>query len=64
MSDFHRMTFTVFRSQFTRQKPIKIQYRDYSRFDADKFLPQLNDEIYKTFAVSEDCPDIAYTSTL
>ena len=62
MSDFHRMTFTVFRSQFTRQKPIKIQYRDYSRFDADKFLRQLNDEIYKTSAVSEDCPDVAYNT--
>ena len=56
------MTFTAFRSQFTRQKPIKIQYRDYSRFDADKFLRQLNDEIYRTSAVSEDCPDIAYNT--
>ena len=62
MSDFHCMTFTVFRSQFTRQKPIKIQYRDYSGFDADKFLRQLNDEIYRTSAVSEDCPDIAYNT--
>ena len=62
MSDFHSMTFTVFRSQFTRQKPIKIQYRDYSRSDADKFLRQLNDEIYRTSAVSEDCPDIAYNT--
>ena len=62
MSDLYRMTFTVFRSQFTRQKPIKIQCRDYSRFDADKFLRQLNDEIYRTFAVSEDCPDIAYNT--
>ena len=48
MSDFPRMTFTVFRSQFTRQKPIKMQYRGYSRFDADKFLRQLNDDIYRT----------------
>ena len=55
------MTLTVFRSQFTWQKPIKIQYRDYSRFDADKFLQQLN-EIYRTSAVSEDCPDIAYNT--
>ena len=39
MSDFHRITFTAFRSQF--QKPIKIQYRDFSRFDADRFLRQL-----------------------
>ena len=53
------MTFTVFRSQFTRQKPIQIQYRDYSTFDADKFLRQLNDEIYRTSAVSVDCQDIA-----
>ena len=62
MSDFHLMTFTVFRSQFTRQKPIKIQYRDYSRFDADKFLRQLNDEIYRTSTMSEDRLDIAYNT--
>ena len=62
ISDFHLMTFTIFRSQFTRQKPIKIQYRDYSRLDADKFLRQLNDEIYRTSTVSEDCPDIAYNT--
>ena len=41
MSDFHRMTFTVFRWQFTRQKPIKIQYRDYSR-SAEKFCNAIN----------------------
>ena len=62
MSDFQLVTFTVFRSQFIRQKPIKIQYRDYSRFDADKFLQQLNDEIYGTSTGSEDCPDIAYNT--
>ena len=62
MSDFHLITFTVFRSQFTRQKPIKTQYRDYSRFDAGKFLRQLNDEIYRTSTVSEDCPDIAHNT--
>ena len=62
MSDFHRTTFTVFRSQFTCQKPIKIQYRDYSRFDADKFLWQLNDEIYRTSTVSMACPDTAYST--
>ena len=59
MSDFHCMTFTVFRSQFTHQKPINTQYGDYSRFDADKFLQQLKDEIYRTSAMSEGCLDIA-----
>ena len=39
-----------------------MQYRDYSRFDADKFLRQLNDEIYRTSTVSDDCPDIAYNT--
>ena len=37
LSDFHKMTITTMKCTYTRQKPVKITYRDYTKFNKEKF---------------------------
>ena len=37
LSDFHKMTVSVFKASFKKQKPKIVTYRDYKRFDNEKF---------------------------
>ena len=37
LSDFHKMTITTMKCTYTRQKPVKITYRDYTKFNKGKF---------------------------
>ena len=41
LSDHHAIILTSLKAHFTRLKPINIQYRDYSRFNIDSFMPDL-----------------------
>ena len=40
LSDFHEMTTTMMRCTYTRQEPVKITYRDYTKFSKEKFISQ------------------------
>ena len=37
LSDFHEMVVSVFKTSFKKQKPKIVTYRDYKRFDNEKF---------------------------
>ena len=37
LSDFHKMVVSVFETKFKKQKPKIVTYRDYKRFDNEKF---------------------------
>ena len=39
--DFHKMMFFVFKTSFKNQKPKIVTYRDYKRFDNEKFRESL-----------------------
>ena len=41
LSDFHKMTITVMKTNFQKLKPKLIYYRDYSMFYKDKFRKEL-----------------------
>ena len=41
LSDFHKMVVLVFKTSFKKQKPKIVTYRDYKRFDNDKFKESL-----------------------
>ena len=41
----HKLTVTVLKTFFQKQKPISIKYRDYKNFDQTKFRKQLMDEL-------------------
>ena len=38
LSDFHEMTITTMKCTYTRQEPVKITYRDYTKFNKEKFI--------------------------
>ena len=40
-SDFHKMVVSVFKTSFKKQKPKIVTYRDYKRFDNEKFRESL-----------------------
>ena len=40
LSDFHKMTTTMMRCTYTRQEPVKITYRDYTKFNKEKFISE------------------------
>ena len=37
LSDFHKIVVSVFKTSFKKQKPKIVTYRDYRRFDNEKF---------------------------
>ena len=41
LSDFHKMVVSVFKTSFKKQKPKIVKYRDYKRFDNEKFRESL-----------------------
>ena len=41
LSDFHKMVVSVFKTSFKKQKPKIVTYRDYKRFDNEKFRESL-----------------------
>ena len=41
----HKLTVTVLKTFFQKQKQISIKYRDYKKFDQTKFHKQLEDEL-------------------
>ena len=41
LSDFHKMVVSVFKTSFKKQKPKMQTYRDYKRFDNEKFRESL-----------------------
>ena len=41
LSDFHKMVFSVSKTSFEKQKPKIVTYRDYKRFDNEKFRESL-----------------------
>ena len=41
LSDHHTMILTSLKAHFTRLKPVNIQYRDYSRFNIESFMQDL-----------------------
>ena len=41
LSDFHKMVVSVFKTSFKKQKPKIVTYRDYKRFDNEKFRENL-----------------------
>ena len=38
LSDFNKMTITTMKYTCTRQEPVKITYRDYTKFNKEKFI--------------------------
>ena len=54
MSDFHLMTYTMFKMTFEKTQPKQINYRSFKNFDKNLFLTELknslvNVDIYETF---------------
>ena len=41
LSDFHKMVVSVFKISFKKEKPKIVTYRDYKRFDNEKFRESL-----------------------
>ena len=41
LSEFHKMVVSVFKRSLKKQKPKIITYRDYKRFDNEKFRESL-----------------------
>ena len=41
LSDFHKMVVSVFKTNFKKQKPKIVTYRDYKHFDNEKFKESL-----------------------
>ena len=50
LSDFHKLTFTVLKAYFQKQKPKVIKYRSYKKIDSNLFRNDLlNELLSKTF---------------
>ncbi len=54
VSDFHKMSITILKSQVARLKPKIIKYRSYKNFNEDKFLKELDDNFKKNFSYCYD----------
>ena len=42
LSDFHRMTISVLKMHFRKLPPKVINYRDFKKFDNEKFMDSLH----------------------
>ena len=49
ISDFHKMSLTILKSQLSRLKPRKITYRSYKNFNVEHFLEELSEMFEKRF---------------
>ena len=45
LSDHHKLTIIVLRAHFLKQAPITIKYRDYKRFDQNRFRKELLEKL-------------------
>ena len=45
--DFHKMTVTVLKSTYTKNKPKEITYRNYKDFDQERFKEELKNALHK-----------------
>ena len=54
ISDFHKLTFTVFKIYFQNVKPRIINYRDYKHFDSNEFKDELIRELSSNNMLSND----------
>ena len=54
LSDFHKLTFTVTKAYFQKQKPKVIRYRSYKKFDGSLFRNDLLNEILSKNAQTKD----------
>ena len=52
LSDFHKMTLTVFKTSFKKKLPKIVSYRDYKNFWNDHFIEELED-IISAYELSE-----------
>ena len=53
-SDFHKMVFTVLKTEFVKAYPIKINYRDYSNFNSIHFRDELRKELSENPPTNND----------
>jgi len=44
-SDFHKLTATVLKTEYVREDPIQIEYRDYKHFNSDNFRLDLSKKL-------------------
>ena len=44
-SDFHKMTVTVLKTEYTKADPIQINYRDYKKYDVNVFRDELKSKL-------------------
>ena len=51
LSDFHKLVVTVMKTSFPKSKPKTIYYRDYKKFDLQKFRKELREELRKTVVI-------------
>ena len=51
LSDYHRLVVTVMKTSFPKSKPKTIYYRDYKKFDLQKFRKELREELRKTVII-------------
>ena len=51
ISDFHKLVVTVMKTSFPKSKPKTIYYRDYKKFDLQKFRKELREELRKTVVI-------------
>ena len=42
LSDFHRMTISVLKMRFRKLPPKVINYRDFNKFDNERFMDSLH----------------------
>ena len=47
LSDFHKLTVTVLKSYFKKQKPKELIYRDFKNFSNQQFRTELVKELHK-----------------
>ena len=45
LSDYHKMTLTVMKTTFEKQKPKTVLYRDFSKYSQDKCFAELKDSL-------------------
>ena len=53
-SDFHKMTVTVLKTEFTKPDPIQINYRDYKKFNSVNFKRDLHHKLQYDLTASSD----------
>ena len=53
-SHFHKMVFTILKTEFVKADPTKINYRDYSNFNSIHFRDELRKELSENPSTNND----------